>query len=96
MPAGAGSPVAAFHVELRRSGVTLAVPADRSVLEVVEEVVPVDSTCRAGDCGACVSSVLEGRVDHRCTVLSPRARAAGRRMALCVDRSVDPVLVLDL
>jgi ferredoxin len=85
-----------FEVELRRSGVTLHVPPDRSLLEVVEEAVPVDFTCRRGECGSCVSTVLEGVPELRNTVLSARARAAGRRIALCVDRSVTPVLVLDL
>lgn len=85
-----------FDVELRRSGRTLHVPPDRSLIEVVEEVVAVDFTCRRGDCGSCVSTVLEGVPDYRNTVLSERARAAGRRIALCVDRSQTPLLVLDL
>ncbi|MCW2582228.1 MAG: ferredoxin [Klenkia sp.] len=85
-----------FTVVLRRTGATRTVPADRSLLEVVEEVVDVPSTCRTGDCGSCVSTVLEGVVDHRNTVLSLRARTAGRRVALCVDRSLTPVLVVDL
>ena len=86
----------AFDVVLRRSGRSLHVPPGRSLLEVVEQVVDVDFTCRQGDCGSCVSTVLEGVPDFRNTVLSDRARAAGRRIALCVDRSVTPVLVLDL
>ena len=86
----------AFDVVLRRTGVTLRVPADRSALEVVEEVVDVPFTCRRGECGSCVSTVLEGVPEFRNTVLSARARAAGRRIALCVDRSATPVLVLDL
>ena len=86
----------AFDVVLRRSGRTLHVPPDRSLLEVVEEAVEVDFTCRRGECGSCVSTVLEGVPEFRNTVLSARARAAGRRIALCVDRSATPVLVLDL
>ncbi|MGY1770142.1 2Fe-2S iron-sulfur cluster-binding protein [Blastococcus sp. SYSU D00813] len=93
---GDGGAGGAFDVELRRSGRTLHVPPDRSLIEVVEEVVAVDFTCRRGDCGSCVSTVLEGVPDYRNTVLSERARAAGRRIALCVDRSHTPVLVLDL
>jgi ferredoxin len=90
----------AFDVVLRRSGCTLHVPADRSLLEVVEEVPlvggAVDFTCRRGECGSCVSTVLDGVPEFRNSVLSARARAAGRRIALCVDRSATPVLVLDL
>jgi vanillate O-demethylase ferredoxin subunit len=89
-------PGGAFTVELRRSGHVLPVPADRTLLEVVEEVVAVDFTCRRGECGSCVSTVLAGVPEHRNTVLSARARLAGRRIALCVDRSATPLLVLDL
>ena len=89
-----------FDVELRRSGRTLHVPPHRSLLEVVEEVRlvggAVDFTCRRGECGSCVSTVLAGVPEFRNTVLSARARAAGRRIALCVDRPVTPLLVLDL
>jgi ferredoxin len=87
----------AFTVELRRSGVTRPVPADRTLLSVVLEVRPdVDFNCRRGECGACVSVVLEGEPLHRDTVLSDRARAAGRRIALCVSRARSDTLVLDL
>jgi len=87
----------AFTVELRRSGVTCRVPADRTLLSVVLEVRPdVDFNCVRGDCGACVSVVLEGEPLHRDTVLSERARAAGRRIALCVSRARSETLVLDL
>ncbi len=87
----------AFTVELRRSGQTLLVPADRTLLDVVRAAVPeVDFNCRRGECGACVSLVLAGEPLHRDTVLSARAKAAGRRIALCVSRSRSAVLVLDL
>ena len=87
----------AFMVELRRSGVTRQVPADRTLLSVVLEVRPdVDFNCLRGDCGACVSVVLDGEPLHRDTVLSERARAAGRRIALCVSRARSETLVLDL
>jgi ferredoxin len=87
----------AFTVELRRSGVTRRVPADRTLLSVVLEVRPdVDFNCRRGDCGACVSVVLDGEPLHRDTVLSERAKAAGRRIALCVSRARSDRLVLDL
>jgi vanillate O-demethylase ferredoxin subunit len=86
-----------FMVELRRSGLTLPVPEDRTLLDVVREAVPeVDFNCLLGECGACVSPVLEGEPLHRDTVLSARAKAAGRRIALCVSRSRSAVLVLDL
>ena len=100
-PSGGASPDGpvhgpAFTIELARAGVRLPVPEDRCALDVVSAVVDVPSTCRQGTCGSCVSVVLAGTVDYRNSVLSDRAKAAGRRIALCVDRALTPALVVDL
>ncbi|MEV1067419.1 PDR/VanB family oxidoreductase [Streptomyces sp. NPDC050263] len=90
-------PAGAFEVELARSGLTLTVPADRSVLETVEEAgVAVDFSCREGTCGTCETDVLDGRPDHRDSLLTEDERAAGDTMLICVSRSCGPRLVLDL
>ncbi|GAA3527986.1 PDR/VanB family oxidoreductase [Amycolatopsis ultiminotia] len=90
-------PNAAFEVELAQSGRTLAVPADRSILAVVEESgVPVLSSCREGTCGTCETGVLAGKPDHRDSVLTPDEGEAGDVMMICVSRSAGPRLVLDL
>ena len=87
----------AFEVELAQSGRTLAVPADRSVLEVVEESgVAVLSSCREGTCGTCETGVLAGVPDHRDAVLTAAEQEAGDVMMICVSRSAGPRLVLDL
>ena len=87
----------AFEVELAQSGRTLAVPPDRSVLEVVEESgVPVLSSCREGTCGTCETGVLAGVPDHRDAVLTPAEQEAGDVMMICVSRCAGPRLVLDL
>ena len=93
---GAG-PAEAFEVELARSGLTLTVTADRSVLETLEEAgVAVDFSCREGTCGTCETDVLDGRPDHRDSLLTEDERAAGDTMLICVSRSCEPRLVLDL
>ncbi|HXR43700.1 MAG TPA: PDR/VanB family oxidoreductase, partial [Pseudolysinimonas sp.] len=52
-----------FEVELALSGLTLEVPPERSILEVVEENgVLVLSSCTEGTCGTCETPVLEGEV----------------------------------
>ncbi|MDW4904174.1 PDR/VanB family oxidoreductase [Streptomyces sp. ADMS] len=95
--AEAGAPAEAFEVELARSGLTLTVPADRSVLETVEEAgIAVDFSCREGTCGTCETDVLDGRPDHRDSLLTEDERAAGDTMLICVSRSCGPRLVLDL
>ncbi|GAA2767093.1 PDR/VanB family oxidoreductase [Streptomyces paradoxus] len=90
-------PVEAFELELARSGLTLTVPPDRSVLETLEEAgVAVDFSCREGTCGTCETDVLDGRPDHRDSLLTEDERAAGDTMLICVSRSCGPRLVLDL
>ena len=86
-----------FEVELRRTGKTLCVPADRSLLDVVRDVLPdVLSDCEEGYCGTCETRVVEGVPDHRDTVLSDSEKAAGDTMMICVGRCSGDRLVLDL
>jgi ferredoxin-NADP reductase len=89
----------AFEAELALSGTTVTVPADRTLLEVVEDAgVFVLSSCREGTCGTCETPVLEGAVDHRDTVLSPAEQADDRTMMICVSRARGgcPRIVLEL
>jgi len=96
-PAEDDGPRTAFEVELAGSGRVLAVPADRSILEVVEESgVPVLSSCQEGTCGTCETGVLGGTPDHRDSVLTAAERRENEVMMICVSRSCSPRLVLDL
>ncbi|MCI2415843.1 PDR/VanB family oxidoreductase [Saccharopolyspora sp. K220] len=86
-----------FDVELARSGITVTVPEDRSILEVVEQAgVPALSSCRGGICGTCETPVLYGVPDHRDSLLTDEERAANDTMMICVSRSCSARLVLDL
>ncbi|KIF71202.1 hypothetical protein HY68_25545 [Streptomyces sp. AcH 505] len=92
-PVGAGG----FKVELRRSGVTLDVPPDRTLLDVAREVVPdVGFSCEEGYCGSCETKVLGGVPEHHDTVLSAEERERGDTMMICVGRSASRLLTLDL
>ncbi|QFG21286.1 PDR/VanB family oxidoreductase [Actinomadura sp. WMMB 499] len=87
----------AFDVELRRSGRTVTVGPDRSLLQALGEAgLHVLSSCRQGVCGTCETTVLDGVPDHRDSLLDDAERAAGDCMFVCVSRSVGPRLVLDL
>ncbi len=85
-------------VEARRSGVTIDVPADVSVLAGLERAgITLQSGCRSGLCGACVAPVVSGSVDHRDDVLTPAQRSEQSVMLTCVSRSAgDQPLVLDV
>jgi ferredoxin-NADP reductase len=86
-----------FDVELARSGLTVTVPAAKSILEVVEDAgVPVLSSCREGTCGTCETPVLDGVPDHRDSLLDPEEQAANDTMMICVSRACSDKLVLDL
>ena len=87
----------AFEVELRSSGVTLQVPADKTLLEVVQSVLPdVPFSCTEGYCGSCESVVLDGEPDHRGSLMTPEEHDEERTMLICVGRSKSQRLVLDL
>ncbi|PXY28444.1 PDR/VanB family oxidoreductase [Prauserella muralis] len=92
-----GGPPGTFEVELRRTGVTLTVQPDRTLIDVVREAVPdLLSSCEEGFCGTCETKVLDGTPDHHDTILSARERESGRTMMICVGRSRSRRLVLDL
>ncbi|CAM5681476.1 Oxidoreductase OS=Streptomyces tendae OX=1932 GN=GUR47_11375 PE=4 SV=1 [Streptomyces tendae] len=86
---------AEFEVELRRSGRTLTVPADSSVLTAVRAELPnTPYSCEQGWCGTCQQKVLEGEIDHRDELLTDSER--GDSMLICVSRCRGARLVLDM
>ncbi|MEU1956701.1 PDR/VanB family oxidoreductase [Nocardia rhamnosiphila] len=86
-----------IQLELRRSGMTLEVPGDTSILEAVTEAgIDVLSSCEDGICGTCMTTVIDGVPLHRDSVLSEGERRAGRCMLICVSRAESAHLVLDL
>lgn len=91
-----GSPKNPFDVVLFRSGRTLHVPADRSLLEVLNDHrCGIPAVCMQGLCGTCTCMVREGSVDHRDVVLDEADRRAGA-MTTCVSRANGERLVLDI
>jgi ferredoxin-NADP reductase len=94
---GAPARTAPFQVELARSGTTVTVSPDSTVLDALSRVgVEVLSSCRRGVCGTCETTVLAGRPDHRDALLDDDERVADDCMYVCVSRSRDERLVLDL
>ncbi|MFV6029893.1 PDR/VanB family oxidoreductase [Streptomyces sp. NPDC056264] len=86
-----------FEVELRRSGRTVRVAPDRTLLDAVREVVPgVAYSCEEGFCGTCETKVLAGTPEHHDSVLGEDEKASGTTMMICVGRSRGGRLVLDL
>ena len=85
-----------FEVEFARSGVTAAVPAGVSILDVATaNGVFALRSCSEGICGTCETVVIEGEADHRDSLLSDDDQAEGCFMP-CVSRARSDRLVLDL
>lgn len=86
-----------FEVELARNGAVLAVPPDRTILDVVREAeLSVLYSCEEGWCGTCEVRVLDGTPDHRDEVLTDEEKVESRTMMICISRSCSARLVLDL
>ncbi len=85
-----------FTVELA-DGRTVPVGEGESILQALGAAgVRVLSSCQRGTCGTCETHILAGRADHRDHVLDEAEREANETMMICVSRSCDPVLKLDL
>ncbi|GAA3394512.1 PDR/VanB family oxidoreductase [Streptomyces roseoviridis] len=86
-----------FEVECVRSGQTVTVGPDESIVDVLDDAgIYVDASCREGVCGTCETGVLDGVPDHRDSLLSPAEQEAGDVMMICVSRCASKRLVLDI
>ena len=86
-----------FELVLERSGLTLQVPPDRTVLDVIRGAgVSVLASCMEGVCGTCETEVIDGEVDHRDSVLNDEEKASNEFMMVCVSRCKSPCLTLDI
>jgi len=92
----AGEPQS-FEVVLARSGRSVHVNRDESILDVLlREGLDIDCSCREGVCGTCEQRVLQGVPDHRDAVLTTEERRQGTHMMICVSRATSPSITLDL
>jgi ferredoxin-NADP reductase len=86
-----------FRVVCARSGLSLDVMPDQSILQVLTDAgIEVARSCEQGICGTCEVRVLEGEVDHRDSILSASERASNEIMMTCVSRAKGASLVLDI
>jgi ferredoxin-NADP reductase len=85
-----------IEVVLSRSGRTIAVASDKTILDaLIEAGEDPMSDCRRGECGICVVPVVEGEPLHRDYYLTEREKAAGKLICLCISRARGKRLVLD-
>ena len=87
-----------FWVDLPRHGLRIEVPADRSLLDMLEEHgVQALSDCRRGECGLCAMDIVQvqGTVDHRDVFFSAGQKQENQRLCACVSRVCGGGVVLD-
>ncbi|HET7628091.1 MAG TPA: PDR/VanB family oxidoreductase [Bacillales bacterium] len=86
-----------FTLVLAKTGQTLHVPKNKTVLEVLRETgVKVPYSCRVGACGTCEVEVLKGKIDHYDSFLSDEEREKEDTMLTCVSRCRSGKLILNL
>lgn len=97
-PTDVAAPISAnrpLKVKLARSGVTLDVPADRTIVDVLRaNGVFIETSCENGICGTCLTRYVEGEPEHRDFVLDDSDRK--EFVLVCCARAKTPVLTLDL
>ena len=94
-PAPKSVPDASFEVRLARTGITVPVLPDQTIVRAIELAGHrVPTSCLSGLCGSCKVDYLEGEVEHNDYILSDEEKT--RCLTLCVSRSRSPILVLDL
>ena len=86
-----------FQVKLAGSGQVFDIPADKTVVQVLESHgVEIALSCEQGICGTCLTRVLEGVPEHRDLFLTEEEQAANDQFTPCCSRSKSKLLVLDL
>ena len=79
-----------FTIKLASTGERWPVPADKTIA-LQENGVAVPLSCEMGICGACLTPVIDGVVDHRDSVQSEAEKTPRTRMWRCVAQEVIPL-----
>jgi ferredoxin-NADP reductase len=89
--------LANFEVEFARTGITVSVEPDQSILDAARAVgIPAPFSCSEGTCGTCETNIVSGLADHRDSVLSSAEQDENSTLMICVSRAACPKITLDL
>lgn len=90
-----GDASSGFTITLQRSGIRVQVAPGQSILAALRESgIETPSSCEAGTCGACRTTLCSGEADHRDFVLDDDEHDSA--IMICVSRAKSDELVLDL
>jgi len=83
-----------FTAVCTRSGTSVEVPAERTLLSALQGAgVSVSGSCLSGICGSCAVRVLGGTPEHRDSLTADESATV---MYPCVSRALSPILELDV
>ena len=86
---------APFQIKIESTGQVLEVSPDESIVDVLRaNGFAIDTDCREGYCGTCITRYVGGSPEHRDTVLSEKERK--NYVMICCARAQESPLVLDL
>lgn len=87
-----------FQVRLKSTGQTFDVPAHKTIATVlIENEIAVPLSCEMGMCGACLTEVCSGEVDHQDTVQTDEEKQASQQyIALCCSRAKSDLIEINL
>ncbi|MFT4020225.1 MAG: PDR/VanB family oxidoreductase [Acinetobacter sp.] len=87
-----------FTVKLSSTGQCFDIPEDRTIAQVlIEHDINVPLSCEMGMCGACLTRVYTGEVDHQDTVQTEDEKnAVDQFIALCCSRAKSAMIEIDL
>lgn len=86
-----------FEIEINSSSNILIVPADQTILNVLEDngfFIPV--ACEEGVCGTCITGLLSGEADHKDVFMTAQEHTQMTQITPCCSRAKSARLKLDL
>lgn len=94
-PPAAGADAAAATITFSVSGVSAPLPTDQTVLEAAEGAgVEIPYSCRVGECGVCVTKLIDGEVTMAVeSGLAPEDKAQGYILACQAKTTGEPLVV---
>jgi len=85
----------AITVTLQKSAQVIQVQAQQTILAaLLDAKIPVPFDCQRGECGMCVSTIIDGEAEHRDVYLNKEERQ--QQMCVCVSRAKSTHITLDL
>ena len=85
-----------FNIKIASTGQIILVPVDKGILDgLFENGIDHPFDCGEGMCSTCVTTYLEGEVEHR-DLLSPDEIDHDTQLTVCKSRAKSDLLILDL